>query len=154
MHAFFVHGKRRCRKARFGERADRDCDMCFISFARIVHGGTALRAETERGSASFITNANVGGRFAANLNGVSGEPRLRAEYTPSSALAGQAMTDRDADWLLAHRETKLATTAGGGTKRHMCVMWVDFFCCLTTELSRAVGVRLNDKLNRCYRWRK
>jgi hypothetical protein len=94
--------------------------MFFMSFTRIVHGCTALRAEMKRGSASFVTDANVSGRFAANLNGVPGEPCLSAEYTPSSALAGHAMTDGNANWLLAHRETKLTTTTRGRTQRHTC----------------------------------
>jgi hypothetical protein len=39
-------------------------------------------------------------------------------YSP--ARAGQAMTDGDANGLLTHRETKLSTTTGGGTKGRMC----------------------------------
>ena len=94
--------------------------MFFISFTRTVHGCTALRAEMECGSVSFVTDANVSGRFAANLNGVPGEPCLSAEYTPGSALAGHAMTGGNANWLLACRETKLTTTTRGRTQSHTC----------------------------------
>ena len=119
MHALLVHGERRRRKARFGECSDRNCDIFFMSLARIVHRGTALRAEMECGSASFVTGADVGGRVATDLYCALEEPRLRAEHASSSALTGQAMTDGDANGLLAHRETKLATTTGGGTDWHV-----------------------------------
>ena len=132
MHALLIHRERRRWKARFGERSDWNCNVFFVD--RIVHGGTAFRAEVKCNSAPFVADADVRRRLAADLNSVPGEPRLRAEHASSSALAGQAMTNGDAKGLFAYRETKLATTTRGGTK---CHTWWNrmFFCCLTFDMS-------------------
>jgi len=88
MHALLIHRERWRWKARFGERAYWDCNAVFVTFGRVVHGGTAFRAEVKCSSAAFVANADIRRRFAADLNSVLGEPRLRAEYASSSALAG------------------------------------------------------------------
>ena len=134
MHAIFIYRERWCWKARVGECSDWHCNVFFVTFNRIVHGGTAFRAEMKCDSASFVADADVRRGFADDLNSMPREPRLRAERASSSALAGQAVTDGDTDRLFAHREMKLTTTTRGRTKGHT---WWErkFFCSLTSKLS-------------------
>lgn len=137
MHAIFIYRERWRWKAGFGECPDRHCNVFFMTFDRIVHGGTAFRAEMKCDSASFVADADVRRGFAEDLNSMPRETRLRAEHASRSALAGQAVTDGDTDRLFAHREMKLTTTTRGRTKGH--TWWErEFFCSLTPKL-RAFG---------------
>ncbi len=129
MHAIFVHGKQGDWEAGIGKRSDGDCNVFFVSLDLVVHGRPALRAEVKCDFASRVAYAYERRRLPGDLHGAPCEACLSAEHAAGPALTGETVTNRDANGLLARRETKLPAATGrntfghGATTERVLVAW-------------------------------
>src|SRR3954452_24422238 len=89
----------RRRKGGICERADGDRHDLGRRREEVVDGGTALGAEVVRPRLSAIGRSDVFARDAGDVDALAWEPRLKSERAASSALAREAMADRDAHRL-------------------------------------------------------
>ena len=110
MHALLVDRKRGRWKAGIGKCSYWNGHELWVSLELVMHGGAALWAEVKCGLASCVAGADISRGRACDLHGASTKARLRAKYAACSALAGQAMTDGNAQRFLARSELELTAT--------------------------------------------
>jgi hypothetical protein len=119
VHAFFVHRERGCGKGRVGERTDGNDDAVFATLAGVVHRRSAPGAEVERALTAGITDPNKRVRSSGSGHRACGKSRLRSEDATRSALAGQAVADRDANRLGRCDSRELAARTAGSSGLHL-----------------------------------
>jgi hypothetical protein len=66
----------------------------------------------------LVGDARVVVEAAGDLYVVVRESRLQAERAPGPALAGEAMADRDDEWIAGHLHTELPAVTGGFAGGH------------------------------------
>ena len=99
--AFLIDRKSWPREARFCEGTDRYHNAAFASFESVVNRRAAAGAEIEDGLAAFVPDANELLRFAFDFHGFTQKARLSSKDATSSALAREAVADRDPNWVFA-----------------------------------------------------
>jgi hypothetical protein len=93
------------------ERAKGNCDQVRIIAAAVVNGRAALRAEVVgRGLAAVGRPGPLPGR-TLDLDAFGRPARLGGEDAPGALLAGEAVTDRDADRIPMRHGAELAAAA-------------------------------------------
>ncbi len=127
VHALFIHREAWSWKGWVCKRTHRYCDRLGAALQRVVHGGTALRAEPECAFRPFVSGADVLGARANDRDRLAWKTRLRTERAPSAALTRQAVAHRHAHGLADDMRLQLPTAAGGNSRRpgryglHFCV---------------------------------
>ena len=112
-----VDGNPRRRKARIGERADRNADRPLVTFLRVEHRGAADRAEAESEPGALITGADVFGGSAGYLirRRKAGK---RGEDGSCSPLALEAVTNANPTRFAVNLDPELAARAGSDSTGH------------------------------------
>ena len=85
--AFLINRKRWLRKTRLSECAYRNGNVFFQAVDFVMHGRTAIWAETERDFVSLVADAHVLFGLPVNHYIVFAEPRLSTKNAASAALA-------------------------------------------------------------------
>ena len=111
MHSIFVYREYRSWKFGLGEGSYWNGNAFFCAPEGAVKRGTAAWAKVKRCLAALIADADILTRRAMDLNSISSKARLRTEDAPGSALASEAMTDRDTNGFSGSVRCELPTTA-------------------------------------------
>jgi len=96
------------RKARVREGTDGYGNYGIAAFGRVVDGRATVGTEAKRELGAFISDSNVLSCRARDLEARSVETSLLTEYATRSLLTGQAVADRNAQWLTLQLRLKLA----------------------------------------------
>src|SRR5690606_23002307 len=116
--AYLVHRYLRRREPGIREYSHRHAHHVGDRVRHEVHRGAALQAEVEAARAAFVSGAHVLVAASADRHRLRREPGLHRERAAGAALAGEAMSDGDAQWLAFGHPAELATAVFGGAPWH------------------------------------
>ena len=112
MLVVLIHGSHRMWKCWIGKCAQRDGNHIFLRFHVVMNGCPAVAAEVKCCLHPRVADTHKGRGTASDLDVDSAKARLRAKCTSGSALTGQAMANRNSNWIAGCGGGQLTATTG------------------------------------------
>ena len=122
MLSFFPDRSGGCREGWIGEHTDGNSDDSGCCRSCVEDGHAAIGTEVEDGFLTSVRDADVLSKSALGRDLLGVESGLDTERAAGSTLAGQAVTDRDANRLSLGTEPKLLTAASRLANGHSLIV--------------------------------
>ena len=118
VHSLFVDRERWRRELRVSERSDWNGDGVVKALQHVIDRGATLWAELEGDTSSFVSDSDELLARTFDRDRAGGKPGLGPKDTSGSALAGEAVTDRDPNRVGCDVNLELATATRSGAMGH------------------------------------